>query len=309
MNKILLSVIALFSLAGCATAAVDNTEPPPFVEQSAMVQPGRFWADLDKTGLGAMLPQIPSWDGKGMLVASWTPSPEYLKSPTFIIMHGGGGSGSMHLKIAQDLRREYNANVLILDSFWSRGRQANRGPESRQYFRVINATHRVYDLLAAGRWLQEKGIAAGNVFPVGESQGGLVVMRAFTENTNFSADVKKYFGKGIVLWPACWWFDADHTKEHKVGPYHSPVLIISGGRDYGSPIEQCPVNAVKSAEHIHWPEATHAWMIATHGPWKTREDGNCNQHIENRGRQIPMCYSEQRTQETFVKMRQFISRP
>ncbi len=306
MKKILQIAFLANLLFASLAFANDNSTAPDFVESEKITNIANFWQATNKSGIGPMLPQIPSWDNRGFLIASWSPAADYLNAPTFIIMHGGGGSGTMHFKIAQDIQEQYKANVLILDSFWSRGRKRNTAPDAREHTRVINATHRVYDLLAAGKWLQEKGIKSNNVFPIGESQGGMVVMRAFTEGTDFAVDIKKYFSKGIVLWPACHWFDADHTRAHPVGPYHSPVLIISGGRDYGSPIELCPTRAVKSAEHVHWPEATHAWMIATHGPWKTREDGNCDQYIENRGQRIPMCYSETRTKETFRKIQQFI---
>ena len=263
-----------------------------------------FLQAFERLSLGPMLQQIPA-HGHGLLMASWTPSTNPSNSPTFVIQHGGGGIGSMHIKMAQGIRREFGANVLILDSHWSRGRKSNIGSDFRKYWRMISATDRTYDLLAAGQWLAEKGVDPKRVYAVGESQGGMVVMRAFTAGTVFSEEIKKYFAKGIVLWPACVWWDSDHTTAHPLGAYHSPVIVFTGGRDYGSPVSEC--SAIKhAARHVHWEEATHAWMLATHGPYKPSEDGNCDAKTELENRSIDMCYSAARTQETWSVVKEFI---
>jgi len=293
-------------LAGFASANESKIydKAAPLVEQHRVYDPGRILTAFERSGLGPMLQQIPA-HGQGMLMASWTPTATPTTSPTFVILHGGGGVGSTNIKMAHDLKREYGANVLILDSHWSRGRKSNVGPDYRSYSRMISATDRVFDLLAAGQWLAQKGIDAQRTYPIGESQGGMVVMRAFTQGTAFASDIQRHFGRGIVLWPACRWWDSDHTRAHPVGPYHSPVIVFSGGRDYGSPISECPAHR-QAAQHIHWEEATHAWMIATHGPFEPREDGNCNIKTERQNRQFDICYSENRTQETWRMIRSFI---
>ncbi len=301
-----LALITLLVLTSCANANESKiyNRAAPLVEQEKIHNPGRFLTAFERSGLGPMLQQIPA-HGQGMLMASWTPSANPASSPTFVILHGGSGVGSMHIKMAHDFRREYNANVLILDSHWSRGRRSNVGPDYRTYSRMISATDRVYDLLAAGQWLAQTGVDSKQVYPVGESQGGMVVMRAFTDGTAFANDVRRHFAKGIVLWPACQWWDSDHTRAHPVGPYHSPVIVFSGGKDYGSPITECPAHR-QAQQHIHWEEATHAWMIATHGPFEPREDGNCGAKSERSNRTFDICYSESRTQETWRLVRSFI---
>lgn len=299
-------VLLAFALAGCAAASETKIydRAAPLVAPEKVYDPGRILTAFERSGLGPMLQQIPA-HGQGMLMASWTPSATPTSSPTFVILHGGGGVGSMHIKMAHDFRREYGANVLVLDSHWSRGRRSNVGQDYRTYSRMISATDRAYDLLAAGQWLAQKGIDPQRVYAVGESQGGMVVMRAFTEGTAFANDIRRHFARGIVLWPACEWWDSDHTRSHPVGPYHSPVIVFSGGRDYGSPISECPAYR-QATQHIHWAEATHAWMIATHGPLEPREDGNCSAKTERRNQQFDICYSESRTQETWRIIRSFV---
>lgn len=307
MNRahfVFLFLVVTFASAAGASSLSIYEKAAPLVEREKLFDPGGLLHAFEKAGLGPMTQQIPA-HGQGMLMASWTPSFNPKNSPTFIVLHGGGGVSSMHIKMAQDLRREFDANVLILDSHWSRGRRSNVGPDFRKYFRMISATDRAYDLLAAGQWLAKQGVNPMQAYPLGESQGGMVVMRAFSEGTVFADEIKKHFGKGIVLWPACVWWDSDHTRSHPLGRFHSPLIVFSGGRDYGSPISECP--AVKQAtKHLHWEDATHAWMIATHGPYKPREDGNCDAKIEFKNRQIDMCFSESRTQETWRLIREFI---
>jgi len=307
MRKILLFILAsggIFSPDPTTANPGIYADAAPFVEKDKTFDPGGLTQAFEKVGLGRVMQQIPA-HGQGTLMAPWSPSTDPVRSPTFVILHGGGGIGSMHIKMALDLKNEFDANVLILDSHWARGRKSNVGPDFRRYSRMISATDRVHDLIASGEWLAKKGINPKLSYILGESQGGMVVMRALTENTGFSGEVKKYFSRGIVLWPACVWWDSDHTRAHPIGPFHSPLLVISGGRDYGSPISEC--SPVKHAtKHLHWEEATHAWMIATHGPYREREDGNCDAKTESKNQKIDICYSEARTKETWRIVKDFL---
>ena len=47
------------------------------------------------------------------------------EQPTVIIVHGGHGISPANVDMAVWLRKELKANVLILDSYWSRGRSEN----------------------------------------------------------------------------------------------------------------------------------------------------------------------------------------
>jgi len=46
-----------------------------------------------KLGLQPIRFQVPSYDGKGLLAVSWTPTESPFESPTYVIMHGGRGIG------------------------------------------------------------------------------------------------------------------------------------------------------------------------------------------------------------------------
>lgn len=296
-------ILCFFIISGCSKDSVIYGNASPLVSAERIYNPGRLFSAFERVGLGPMRQQIPA-HGQGMLLASWSPSDNPHSSPTFVLLHGGGGVGTTTIQMALDLRREYNANVLILDSHWSRGRRSNFGTDFRSYGPSISVTDRVYDLLAAGQWLSNKDIDHNRIYPLGESQGGMVVMRAFTEGAAFSNDITHHFSQGIALWPACYWWDIDHSISHPVGPFSRPVIIFSGGRDYGSPISECPAYRY-AARHVHWEEATHAWMFATHG-LAPREDGNCNFWTERERRRYAICYSESRTQETWMIVRSFI---
>ena len=68
-----------------------------------------FW------GQRPITPLIPAFDGKGFLLASWTPSSKP-DAPTFVIAHGGGGIGGTDFILGADLRAMGDVNILILDS-------------------------------------------------------------------------------------------------------------------------------------------------------------------------------------------------
>ena len=308
--EILWKLVFVLSLASCISdnqnVAKQNYGPAVLLDGSTYA-PERLLPAFARLGLGPMLPQIQSYEGEGRLLASWSPMTNSRTAPTFVILHGGGSVFPMHLQIAKDLQREFNANILILDSHWSRGRRGNTGAEARNYRERLTATNRVYDLIAAGKWLQVKGLEPRRIFIIGESQGGYVAMRALTMNSAFTEELEPLFAGAIALWPACHWWEEDHSFANPAGPYTKPVIIFSGGQDFGSPIEHCQRQAMESAHHIHWTEATHAWMITTHGPFLPRQDGNCDAKTYVRNYPIDMCYSEVRTRQTFEEIKKFIN--
>lgn len=167
MNRLFVLWCALaVAITGAAVArdAPIYDKAAPLVERDKVFDAGGLLHAFERTGLGPMLQQIPA-HGQGVLMASWTPSSAPASSPTFVLLHGGGGVGSMHIKMALDLKRDFNANVLILDSHWSRGRRSNVGPDFRAYRQMISATDRAYDLLAAGQWLAETASTPGRSMP------------------------------------------------------------------------------------------------------------------------------------------------
>lgn len=109
----------------------------------------------------------------------------------------------MLLIMAAELRSSTNANVLILDSLWSRGRPNNGGESIAMAGRPISSNVRTADLVAAGRWLEKQGVNPKKTYVIGESQGGWGVLRAFTSEPWIEGLVKPYYAKGVALYPVC----------------------------------------------------------------------------------------------------------
>ena len=177
-------------------------------------------------GLHEIVPIVPAFDGKGLLMASWTPSADR-DAPTFVIAHGGGGIGGMLLSMAAHLLATLNANVLILDSIWSRGRTNNGGASVAQSGRTLSSNVRMFDLASAGRWLATQGVNPQKTYAIGESQGGWGVLRAFTSDPTITALIKPHYAGAIALYPQCGVLEPEVFVYHPLGPYHSRVLLIT----------------------------------------------------------------------------------
>jgi len=117
-------------LTGCSadfTAADVAYFQPPITASSAPARPLReSWSlhnNTRRVGLAEMRPIIPAFNGQGALLASWNPHPAgVFGRPSFIVIHGGHGLNPTNFATALWLRDEFQANVLVLDSYWSRGR-------------------------------------------------------------------------------------------------------------------------------------------------------------------------------------------
>ena len=155
-----------------------------------------FW------GVGTVAPLIPGFDGKGLLLASWTPSAK-TDAPTFVIAHGGGGMDASLFVLGVDLRAMGDANILILDSIWSRGRTTNGGDSLKASGKTLSSNARMFDLVAAGRWLSTQGVDPKKTFAVGFSQGGWGVLRAFTNDPIVTELVKPLYAGGVSVTPPC----------------------------------------------------------------------------------------------------------
>ena len=103
-----------------------------------------------RVNLAPMRAIVPAFNGKGNLLASWSPHPKGIKGrPTFVIVHGGHGLIPGDFATAVWARDELGANTLILDSYWSRGQQENWETYTR-----LGANARMLDAIAAARWLK-----------------------------------------------------------------------------------------------------------------------------------------------------------
>ena len=292
MKKILLAVYILVALSGCATAEFRESDYARSA-QIVSTEPQSGRNTTDALGLGPMRAQIPAYDGRGQLIASWTPQARPGQAPTFVIMHGGHGIGGTDFVMAQRLRTEFNANVLVLDSYWSRGRSQNWNRDAS-----IDANVRTFDAIAAGRWLVQQGTDPNRTYMIGGSQGGWVVLRAFTNDPTIANLVKPLYRGGISLYPVC-------DTGPDLAPYHGPVLLLTGGRDETTPIYRCPRRVTASAHRwVHYPEGTHAWDIAVNGPLSPSVDGQCARSANPAA--FRMCYSERITNAMYQEIRNFV---
>ena len=148
-----------------------------------------FW------GVGTVAPLIPAFDGKGLLLASWTPSTKP-DAPTFVIAHGGGGMDSSLFVLSVDIRAMGDANILIVDSIWSRGRTTNGGDSLKASGKTLSSNARMFDLVAAGRWLSMQGVDPKKTYAVGLSQGGWAVC---WRRLNFDHLCRLNLDQGLLL--------------------------------------------------------------------------------------------------------------
>jgi len=254
-----------------------------------------FW------GVGTIVPLIPGFDRKGLLLASWTPSTNP-NAPTFVIAHGGGGIDTTLFQLGTDLRAKTGANILIVDSIWSRGRTSNGGDSINASGKTLSANARMFDLVAAGRWLATQGVDPKKTYAVGLSQGGWGVLRTFTNDPIITELVKPYYAGGVSLYPMCEEPGTKHTEAqnftyHKLGPYHSRVLLITGGLDTLTPVSYCSDSTVKTVEKwLHWEDATHAFNQSIGSAFQRTADGVCQTMVNGFGTH-QFCYNERRTNQ------------
>ena len=266
-----------------------------------------FW------GQGAITPLIPAFDGKGLLFASWTPSANP-NAPTFVIAHGGGGINTTAFVLGADLRAMGDSNILILDSIWSRGRISNGGDSIDASGKTLSSNARMFDLVAAGRWLSTQGVNPNKTYAIGMSQGGWGVLRAFTNDPVVTELVKPYYAGGVSVYPLCeepgtkhLQVPADSYVFHKLGPYHSKVLLITGGLDTLTPVSYCSDSTVKTVEKwLHWEDVTHSFNESMGGAFMRTVDGTCQTMVNGFGTH-QFCYNEKRVKQMLEEIRVFSS--
>jgi dienelactone hydrolase len=259
-------------------------------------------------GLQALDSLVPSYDAKGLLAVSWTASPDIFENPTFVILHGGHGVGANSWFKARNLKEKFNANVLILDSFVSRGAKQNWARGS-----WADAKVRTFDVIAVGRWLRDRGTDPNKTYVMGGSQGGWTTLKAMSAEPRQIAEVKPLYAGGIAYYPVC-----DNYNENgnlRSGQryvsladkgYWGPVLIMSGKKDYATPIKGCQPNVVKYAtRHVSFDRGTHGWDTR----WREKDgtmnkDGSCR-WSGNRNFQI--CYDEEHKNQMYDEIGKFTS--
>lgn len=295
------------SLMACASGGVTSADygrENVRIRTDQVPDASRWKRATTHYGLGEVTPLIPTFDGQGRLMASWTPS-DQPDAPTYVIAHGGGGIGGMLLVMAAELRARRHAHVLILDSVWSRGRLNNGGESILSAGPTLSSNARMFDLVAAGRWLAQQGVNPQTTYVIGESQGGWAVLRAFTDEPAIRAWMQPYYAKGVALYPVCGRILENIYTVHPLGPYHSPVLLFTAGLDTLTPVSECPQVTTQSvSQWIHWDDVTHAFNIDTHGLFVPPVDGVCQQ-MKNKGGVHRFCHHARRTAQMMDEIVKF----
>jgi dienelactone hydrolase len=215
---------------------------------------------------------VPAFNGKGNLLASWTPHKNGIKNrPTFIVVHGGHGIGGIDVATAMWARDELGANVLVLDSFWSRGRLENWST-----WNEFGVNMRALDSIAAAKFVLAQGVDPASIYLMGGSQGGWTVLRTMTD-TPFFNQYNKMFRAGISVYPNC--ITGGKYGRHyapKLGPYNGIVVIFSAAEDTATPIDQCDKDVLTSATFWkHYPGATHGFDVPFFNKPNQNTDGEC----------------------------------
>lgn len=304
--RLVVSVALVAAVSGCATTGIDvDYFQPPITTRDAPLQPITRYSlpnNTTRVGLGPMRAQIPAFNGKGDLIASWTPHREGVGGrPTFVVIHGGHGVGPTNFANAVWLRNTFSANVLVLDSYWSRGRDENWATRTR-----FGANMRVLDLIAAGRWLRDaQGTDPAQTFVWGDSQGGWTVLRGFTDDAFIRGQMTGLYRGGIAAYPNC--FSEGLPEAPTLSPYFAPVIIFTGGKDTATPISQCPRAVLSAAaKWVHYPDQTHGWDVANRGAAGVPVDGECGKAL-NVYNQFPVCRSNKTTEDMRSGIRGFVA--
>jgi dienelactone hydrolase len=300
------SVLLLFAcLAGCQTIPFDvGFFQPQITVSSAPARPITQYSLYNNTTLvklGEIKAQVPSFDGKGLLLASWTPHPKGATGrPTFVVVHGGHGLVPTNFASALWFRDTFHANVLVLDSYWSRGQNENWATRTR-----FGANMRALDVIAAGQWLRDVNkVDPAQMFVMGDSQGGWTVLRAFTDDPFLSGHMKGLYRGGIAAYPGC--FSHGTPTAPTLSPYTAPVIVFTGGKDTATPISECPKRVLASAaQWRHYPDQTHGWDAANRGAAGTPVDGECGKAM-NVYNPFAVCRSHAATDDMRRHIRSFI---
>jgi hypothetical protein len=311
---------AMFSFALPAWAADDVVNidkfQPPIVNQTAPVQQ-HSWSIPDSVlaaKVASLTAIVPPYIGKGNLIASWNPRVGLVSErPTFIIMHGGHGLSPANFASAEWLIRELDANVLMLDSYWSRGKT-----ENWLTWTQFGVNMRLLDAVAAARFTKAQGADPQKTFLVGDSQGGWTVLRTFTAGHSLEQEVRTLYRGGISLYPNCYakesWFGAapngstDAEFAPPLGPYAMPTIVFTGSIDKATPLNVCNIDkALKTAYAWHnYEGATHAWDAPFGGIGSNNPiDGKCAK-AENIYNHFPVCRSNKYTDHMRQEIVKFV---
>lgn len=161
--------------------------------------------------------------GATLLAASGAPA----RAPAMVVLHGCGGIGQNHMRMAQHLQRQGIA-VLVPDSFTSRG---IRDACTRNWPSLATAEQRAFDIDATVAWLAARPeIAADRIGVMGYSYGGgVLLLRALQAGT-----VPRW-RMAVAVYPDCALPDRPQAKLAA----SRPVLMTLAEKDDWTPVWQC----------------------------------------------------------------------
>ncbi len=286
------------------TVNVDKFQPKIVATEAPFIVRGWLpYHSAEKYGLTRWRPLIVSYTKEGKLIASWNPQKEPAKAPTVILLHGGHGVGNGDLAMGRWAFDKLGANVLILDSFWSRGIEENWKTDTK-----FGANMRVLDLIAAGRFVRSEVGAESKLFAIGGSQGGWTVLRALTASNPVNKEVRELFTAGVALYPVC---QSDQRGVDDMYPilgneYSSPVVVLTGGQDEATNSAKCNRSAIFRAAQkwVHFENATHGWDAPPSADMKSTLCTRA-QNIYNR---FPICFDQEVTDQTRIEIEELVNR-
>ncbi len=235
--------LAAFTLSACVTTdGAKILDPAQQIKGNPLRSVGgaRFEAVIPRKGEdGSVI---------GRLQASWNPAEQSGSRPTFIGLHGGHGIGSVESTYFLELHKKFGYNLLVLDSYWSRGMTQNWNRSDK-----ADATVRTHDLISAAEWLiSEKKVDPKQIYLVGGSQGGWTVLRAMTKGLPTEGKVKSLIRAGFAFYPVC--------NDSGLSPYHSDTFIFTGDADETTHPRTCSWGVLSSAKtHVDYPNAHHGF--------------------------------------------------
>lgn len=329
MKNILVSVFLFFSLSSAhafnwfkgedfslSEKTIDYWQPAIDENWTIPARPYDQWnyySNMKTAGLTMFERLIPTYNKKGKLFASWNPAGNSNDPrPTIVILHGGHGINPTELNAARFFKENVNANVLILDSFWSRGKF-----ENHQGTTQLGADTRVLDVLAAYEWLSTRPEFDHRLFYVyGGSLGGQVTLRLMTDYPFINHHIKGKIKAAFSLYPFCrespkyGGLRNTHTGIDIVskpwlapalGPYTGPVYVFTGGRDEPTDIQLCDQTIFTNAtEWHHYPNATHSWDLPNRGTMPA-VNGECSR-AKNPFLRFEMCRDDAVTLDVLNKI-------
>jgi dienelactone hydrolase len=288
MKKTFIALLASCSLAvslsGCAATGAPILEPDQQINRGNALQ---------KVGANKVVRLIPRKNEEGVYIgnlqASWNPSEDYKNQPTFIAVHGGHGIGGVEQENYLKLHKEFGYNLLILDSYWSRGMTENWNRSAK-----ANASVRTHDIIAAAEWLRDvKGTDPGKTFIIGGSQGGWTVLTAMTAGNSTATKIKSLVSAGFAFYPVC--------DMGGMAPYHSPTFIFTGKLDETTHPSKCGYGVLRQAtRHTNYPNAHHGFDV-----WKAPGQEACGKSLNPV--KFTVCRDEEAIKDSYEQIRQHVN--